>query len=191
VNGPAREDPGVNGIQNQAWHEVSIEKGKVKVSMPGAPVFSKQTVRGASGPIVSLIHKVQMGSMAFNFSFVTYKDAAIKTQGGESPFLENLATTMMIQRPGSQQDSLDSLEGVGCPAVEQKYHFPAGPSSSGGMYGAGYGRQRLYLRGNQLCWLLVEVPGSSEDDREKEETDIRRFFDSLTISGLTEVHGTP
>ena len=174
--------PQQNALIGLTWQQVTVGNGRFTVEMPAAPIPVSRTVDGSHGPIKFLIHKAQIGGVFLNFNLISYPEAAVKANGGGTTFLKKLAAGMLLQKQGSQQEFLNNLEEEGRPAIEHKYRYPAGRTSIGTQYDAGYSIHRMYLVGDQVCWVFADVVGRyAAAEADDVQAEIDRFFGSVTI----------
>lgn len=169
------------------WVKVSALDGRVSVTMPVEPKTESRTVQSKVGPIIFDSKKAATTRGVWNLLVVTYPEDLIASNPDSLAFLERLAEGNEKQKAGMTRDHVKEIENATYPAIEHRFHYPAGRNSEGGMYGAGFAIYRNYLVGNSTCSAFVDVFGSSYDAAPMQlDAEIDRFFSSFEIANKTE-----
>lgn len=186
--GPSREtsppspDDAESPEEAGSWHTLTVENGRLRVTMPGPPTVEQRVVQSRYGPVVFKSHKVAEGGVFWNLMVVTYPPAAVGANADALAFLKQLAEGSEKQKTGAQRDYLRELEGSDYWSIEHRFRYPSGNTAEGRTYPAGFALHRHYLVDTSDCWLFVDISDSAyQANAEQIDAQVNRFFASLEI----------
>jgi hypothetical protein len=165
------------------WVSVKSADGLFTAQMPGEPNVDSKSVKIADGNVELSSYKVQAKGVFWNMLVVDYPQAVIDKQSDLNALLKRTAKGSLKQKPGSEEESLRTVEGSPFPTIEHRFHYPPGKTPEGQQYESGHAVYKIVLVGNRMCQLFINVSDDARDTlgAQQVESDLKRFFDSLVI----------